>query len=115
MFSPSNTSLDANRLFEDQYEGRVVSWSGKLRSVEPFTYNYVFGWSPATKVVLEVSEVESSLYGEKTVLAIVQLPKEGVDPLQERIGQTIQVEGQLLRVDGFMRNVYLANGKWVTS
>jgi tetratricopeptide (TPR) repeat protein len=115
MFSPSNSSLDASRLFEDQYEGRIVSWSGKLRSVEPFTYDYVFGWSPATKAMLEVCEVESSLYGEKTVLAVVQLPREVAEPLKAKIDATIQVEGQLLRVDGFMRNVYLANGKWVAS
>ena len=113
MFSPNNSSLDSSRLFEDQYEGRIVSWSGKLRSVEPFTYDYVFGWSPATKAALEVCEVESSLYGEKTVLAVVQLPKEMAEPLTKMIGETIQVEGQLLRVDGFMRNVYLANGKWI--
>jgi hypothetical protein len=115
MFSSSNTSLDANRLFDDQYEGHVVSWSGKLRSVEPFTYDYVFGWTSAAKAVLEVCEVESNIYGEKMVLAVVQLPKEMADLLKEKIGQTIQVEGQLLRADGFMRNVYLAHGKCVAS
>jgi hypothetical protein len=111
LFRPGQSSLAASRTFEERYEGRAVSWQGKLTSVEGFTYDFVFGSQRGTKAILEVHEVTSDVYGPTKAQAVLQLPPEAREELRESVGGTFTFEGELLKADGLMRNVYVKNAK----
>lgn len=111
LFRPGQSSLAASRTFEERYEGRSVSWQGELKSVEGFTYDFVFGSQRGTKAVLEVHEVTSDVYGPTKAQAVLQLPPEARDELREAVGGTFAFEGELLKADGLMRNVYVTNAE----
>ena len=49
------------------------------------------------------------MFGEKTVLALVQLPKDADAELGAQVGQKVTVRGRLLKVDAFMRNIFIAD------
>ena len=110
LFGKSTSSLDVTRVFEERYEGKSVEWSGKLRQVDRFTYDYVFGNEPGTKAIVEVLELDTDVYGEREVLAVVELPAEAADQLAGQAGHAIAFTGRLLKVDGLMRSIYVASG-----
>jgi len=111
LFPPEASSFQIHRLFEERYKGRVVAWSGVLRSLESYSYDCVFGSDPGTRAVVEVFEVEGGLFGDSMVSAVVQLPPEALEALQENKGKTVDFEGCLEKVDGCMRNLYVSGGK----
>jgi len=111
LFDPKNSSLDADRIFEERYEGRTVNWSGVLQKTESYSYDFVLGNGPGTKAVVEVYELPSALYGGKKVLAVVAFPEDAAGSLEDAGGKPLEFEASLLKVDGFMRNLYLADGK----
>ena len=110
LFDTKNSSFDAKRLFEKRYQGKRIEWQGTLRSAESFSYDMVLGSDPGTKGVFEIYELPSTLYGERTVLAMVRLPAEAAETLKDRVGETFTFQGELLKVDGFMRNVFVTDG-----
>ncbi len=114
LFDPSRSSLDASRIFEEKYEGNEVKWSGTLKSADSYSYDFVLGSSPGTKAVFEVHKVKASFYGENAIFAVVQLPPEAKEELAGKIGEAIGFEGKLLKADGFMRNIYIREGKLTT-
>ena len=111
LFDPKHSSLDSNRVFEERYEGRDVEWTGKLVKVEAYPFDFVFGNEPGTKAVIEIHEVDSALYGDRKISAVVQLDEAALKGLEEGTGRSICFAGRLLRVDGFMRNIYVASGR----
>ncbi|MCZ6794171.1 MAG: tetratricopeptide repeat protein [Planctomycetota bacterium] len=115
LFDPKLSSLDASRIFDERYAGRTVRWSGKLTKAERFPFDYVFGGEPGTKAIVEVHDTGSTLYGDGKISAVVQLPEGAAEELKELEGQTVRFEGELLRVDGFMRNVYVAGARRLES
>jgi tetratricopeptide (TPR) repeat protein len=110
LFSPGRSSLDASRILEERYQGKHVDWSGVLKNVESYSFDWIFGSDPGTKAILEIYEVPSHVYGHDFVQAVLQL-KAGEDkPLRDCIGKTFSFEGTLWRADGLMRNLYLKDG-----
>lgn len=110
VFRSGHTSLDANRVFEERYQGQTVRWSGVLKRVESFSYDYVFGSEAGVKALLEIHDLTADAYGTKQVQAMVRLPPADEQALRERIGETVVFEGRLQQVDGLMRNVYVTDG-----
>lgn len=113
LFAGNKMSYQISRLFEQNYAGKTVRWSGRLRRVESYSFELVFGIKPGCKAVVSVHELETSGFGDRTVSAIVQFPKENLEPLQKREGQNLRFEGQLKKVDALMRNFYIADGRFV--
>ncbi len=81
-----------------------------MKSVEPFTYDMIFGSEPGTKATLEIHEIRGNAYCNNKVLALVQLPPNLEESLKDRIDQEIQFEGTLFKVDGFMKNLFISQG-----
>ena len=111
VFDPKNSSYNATRISEERFQGKRVSWDGTLRRVEPYTFDFVFGDGAGTKAVVEVCDVPARLFGETKVLTVVQLSEEAASTLELKIGQRLAFEGRLLKVDGFMRTFYVADGR----
>lgn len=111
LFGPDNLSYETNRLFEENYQGATVNWSGVLRRANSCTYDLVFGSSACTKAVLEIHELASVTYGNRTIQAVVQLPPEDLDVLHDRSGQPVQFRGRLVSCDPFMRNLFVADAE----
>lgn len=113
LFDPSYTSIDTSRVFDERFAGKRVRWTGTARSADAFSYDFVLGSEPGTKLVLEVHEIGSSFYGESKIQAVTRLPPEAAEELRDRVGGSLTIEGTLLKVDGFMKNVYLQEGRIV--
>lgn len=58
-----------------------IAWEGTLRSIESYAYDFVFGGAPSTKAQLE-----------------------------GRTGSRFAFTGRLLKADGFVRNLFVADG-----
>lgn len=110
LFQPGVNSFHVNQRFEQSYQGRRVRWTGKLVRVESFRFDLVFGSSPGVKAVIEIHESDSMTYGDRKIKAVVELPESEYTRLRERVKQEILFEGLLLKVDGFMRNIYVGSG-----
>lgn len=106
LFDPKVLSLDASKLFEERYLNRRVRWTGTLRQARDYAFDIVFGDEPGTKLVVDVHEVQGGAFG-RTVQALVRLPREALQAMQDRIGQPIAFEGRLISCDAFMRNLYV--------
>ena len=111
LFGTGVTSYHTGKIFEERYAGRRVRWSGKLRSVTTYTYDYVFGSGPGTKASFEVFLTEATAYSESWVLAVVQLPDEAKAGLEGHEGEGLAFEGVMKRADGFMKNLFLVDGR----
>ena len=110
LFNVKSSSYQTHRMFEEEYKGREIAWSGVLRTVEPYAYDCVFGSEPGTRAVLEVFEVEAGLYGENKVFAVMQLPEDAHEKWKDAGGETLNMEGRLEKIDGCMRNLYIVAG-----
>jgi hypothetical protein len=111
LFMHGHSSFDTQRIFEKQFADKHVTWSGTLRSIEKYSTDFVFGAEAALKVTIDVHELPPSLYGERTVLAFVKFPVELTDRLNDLKGSSVSFEGRLLKVDGFMRNLFITDGR----
>jgi hypothetical protein len=105
------SSVEVQRVFEEQYADRMVRWSGELERVESFASDFVFGTEPGTRAVVELYKVEQDYFGVHEVMAVLQLPPEAEEALASRVGERIEFEGRLVRVDPFVRNLFLADAR----
>jgi len=106
VFVPGGLSFEATRVFEADYQGMRVVWSGTLKSAEPYRYDFVFGSGAGVKATLVIHTAEVTAFGDGEVKAVIQLP-EGTADLASRKGERLTFSGTLLKVDGFMRNVFV--------
>ncbi len=110
LFSAKQSSFDAKRIFDERFAGKRIEWRGTLRSAEAYTYDLVLGSQAGTKASFEVYDLPEALFGEKKVLAITGLAPNAMAELEGKTGAAFTVTGELLKVDGFMRNLYVING-----
>lgn len=113
LFKAGASSADIERTFASTYLGQRVTWQGTLKSCQSTSFDFVFGNQPCTKTTLDLLEVEGGSFGRKSVQAIVQLPPEAKDTLEGKTGEKISFSGELLKVDGLMRNVFVRNATLV--
>lgn len=107
LFDPKRTSLDINRLFESRYLHSMVEWSGTLKSVEAYSYDFIFGNEPGARAVVEIHELADSAFGGAHVCAVIRLPADSRARLAGRTGETVSFRGRLVRVDALMKNVFV--------
>jgi hypothetical protein len=111
LFDPKLLSLDTSRIFDERYKGKVVVLNGRLKSVEPYPFDFVFGDKPGTKATFEVHEVEGTIFGKRKISAVVQLGPEAHELLIPLIGQQLSFTGRLHSVDGFVQNIFVTAGR----
>ncbi len=111
LFATRRMSTEVVRQFEDEYQGRRVRWQGKLERASSYYSDMVFGSEKGTKATFLVAEIQESSYGKREVRAIVQLPPAAEKELRERRGEELTFEGELVRCDAFVRNLFVAHGR----
>lgn len=113
LFGTDRMSYEIKQIFEERFEGRSIRWSGKLDRVSTYAFDGLFGRDPGTKAVFEIYEAGGSPYGGRTIQAVVQFPAGAIDALRPRTGQQTSFEGTLLSCDAYMRNLFVAGGRFV--
>lgn len=111
LFANAASSYEVSRLFEENYQGREVTWSGELQKVERNYSSFIFEHSDGMKATLKIDERPSPYYGTHNVLAVVHVPDAVGESLRDRTGEVVVITGTLVKADGLMRNVYLDYGR----
>ena len=107
LFAKENYSFDTMEIFESEYEGTTVAWSGILKRLRRFDYDRDFGDGPGVKAVFSIATLGTDLYAGREVDAIVRLPHGAEASLD--IGQRYQFSGVLSRCDPAMRNLFVSD------
>ncbi|MGD8727509.1 MAG: hypothetical protein PVH40_07680, partial [Gemmatimonadales bacterium] len=110
LFGGSIMSYQIEGVFDEQFRGQRVQWSGTLLSASRYPFDRVFGQSPGTKAVVQVHQAASG-GRRRSMRATVQLPLDTLIELRPKIGKPVAFEGELLECDGFMSTVYVGNGR----
>ncbi len=111
LFHPDNFSFDTIDLFETEYEGKSVRWSGELKRMRRFDHDRDFGDGPGTKAVFAVHTLTNDLFAGREIDAVVHLPQASTEGLEP--GETHTFTGTLARCDPAMRNLFVADGELV--
>ena len=104
LFGAERLSYEIERRFFQAFENSIVHWSGTVVQSRGFRSDGDFAGAGVKATVLIGVRGTSRLSRDK-VHAIVHLP-EGTILAQ---GEEVSFRGQFIHVDGFMRNLYVAN------
>ncbi len=107
LFESGLTSYRITRTFEERFAGKTVQWSGTLRRVDPYTVDLVFDGGPGCRAMIAVHTIASTGYGDQVVTAIVRYPRDSLQVLAAREGETLSFSGELKKIDALMRNIYV--------
>lgn len=107
LFQDRLSSYQITRRFEEEYEGEQVRWSGELKRVESYSYDLVFGEGPGCRAVVSIANLASTAYGDQFVSAIVDYPESALDGFRGQIGTKVEFAGEMRKVDGLMRHIYI--------
>lgn len=107
LFSPDLATTEVSRLFEREYHGKQVWWTGQARRLDEHSFDVVFG-KEGPVMVIDVYEIPDGFHRGQMVTALVYLQdSQGARSL---VGEQVSFSGTLLRCDAFMRNIYVADG-----
>jgi hypothetical protein len=107
LFRKENYSFDTMEIFENEYEGKSVAWSGELKRLRRFDHDRDFGDGPAVKAVFSIAVLETDIYAGRDVDAIVRLPHGAEEEME--IGGRYSFRGILSRCDPAMRNLFVTD------
>lgn len=108
LFGEARLSFETDAIFETEFHGRRIQWSGTVRRITRRQSDSDFAGHPLTKAVIGVASISNDLYGNVEVDAVVSLPPETANELQR--GDQVTFTGQLDKVDSLTRNIYITNG-----
>ncbi len=106
VFDENISGYESSAVFREEFKGRSVSWRGRLKQAEEFSYDSVFGSEPGAKALLEIAELATG-YGKLPVEAVVRLPVEELSVARERIGGESAFVGELVESDPYARRVFV--------
>jgi hypothetical protein len=112
IFDGNRLSFESEAQFAATYRGRQVQWRGTVKTARPYEEDLDFGDGPGTKAVITVASIQSDLYGNTEVDAVVAFPAEPGAPLAR--GDTVSFTGTLDKADAMMRNVFVRDGRLTT-
>jgi len=107
LFRKENYSFDTMEIFENEYEGKSVAWSGELKRLRRFDHDRDFGDGPAVKAVFSIAVLGTDIYAGRDVDAIVRLPHGAENDMD--IGGRYSFRGILSRCDPAMRNLFVTD------
>lgn len=111
VFGGDRLSFESEADFTTHHRGRRVRWSGRVKSTRAYDRDRDFGAGPGVKAVITVATIESDLYGNAAVDAVVALPTRLGAPLGR--GDMVSFTGTLDKADAMMRNVFVRDGALV--
>ena len=88
-----------------QLENATISWSGEVENVREYRTDSDFGSGPGVKATVLIGRLGESRLVSNQIHAIVGLPPDAVVERQ----RDISFSGTLLRIDRYMRNLYVAD------
>ncbi len=94
----------------DGIKGLRVSWTGKLKSVQEYGMDFNFNGGAGCKAAIDLCEVVNSSGIRSVVKASVQLPKGSSEALKSKYGQELRFSGEILKIEAFAREFFIANG-----
>ncbi|MGI9606574.1 MAG: hypothetical protein ACR2P0_10590 [Acidimicrobiales bacterium] len=104
LFASNRMGFEVEKLFETVYLGAHVTWTGEIDTMREYRMDSDFD-GHGTKTKILIGNLGNSRLVSSQVHAVVQLPPD----LTVSRGDTITFRGTLMRVDRFMRNVFVAN------
>jgi hypothetical protein len=110
LFETSRMSYEAKDLFEATYAGRTPTWTGKLERLSDYNTDMVFEGGPGTQALVALEPIQDGSF-TKDVHAIVQLTREQAELAKPLVGTEVTLTGKLVSCDGFMRKLFLADGR----
>jgi len=111
LFHEGALSYEIDQRFAGDFRGKAARGSGRLTRVEAYAYDFVFDGKDGARATFELGETAAGAYGSRKVVAIVQLPRAAAAELKGSVGRTLVFHGTLVKVDGFLRHVFLASGR----
>ena len=97
-------SFEVEKLFQDKYADKRVSWQGTVRSMRDYTSDHHFGETPGVKLAATIAKIKHKLYGKLKVDVVIALPS-GTQLLER--DDSVTVSGTLDFVDVTTRSIYL--------
>ncbi len=107
LFGSNRLGHEVDTRFLEAYHGRPVRWTGTVEQIRPYRGDRDFGSEEGQKAKVLIGNIGDGRLVTSRVEAVVQLP---TDAPVER-GDEITFTGTLLRIDRFMRNIYVAGGR----
>lgn len=108
LFTSHRQSYETEDYFLNTYVGQQVRWTGTIDRTREFRYDSVFDGT-GQRAVVKIGVRGNGVLVTSTVDAIVHFPSDL--PLGE--DEEITFEGELVRLDYYMRNLYVAGGRLV--
>lgn len=109
LFSASFPGEKEKALFSQQI-GKTVQWCGTLKSVYPYSSDFVFGKGPGVKATFEICEVSSGYGMKHKIKATVSFGEDAMAVLKGKNGETFNFTGTLLKMESFAREILLEKG-----
>jgi hypothetical protein len=106
LFGERHLSFEVERLFNEEFAGRDVEWSGTVKRPAGLMARRAFD-DDREVLVLEVASLQDELYGTTAIDAIVSFPPGSAPDL----GDTVRFTGRLVDVDGVSKDLYVADGE----
>ncbi len=108
LFTSHRQSYETEDYFLTTYFGMTVQWTGTLERTREFRYDSVFDGT-GQRAVVKIGVRGNGVLVTSTVDAIVHFPLDVA--LTE--DQEVRFEGELVRLDFYMRNLYIADGRMI--
>lgn len=109
LFGENRLSFETTSLFDERFAGTPVAWSGTVKRSTLSDADRDFGGGPITKAVVRIATIAHDLYGQAEVDAIVAFPPN----VRLTDGSEVTFRGRLVKVDGLIRNLFVADGELV--
>ena len=109
LFSASFPGEKEKALFQ-KVIGQTIQWRGTLKSVYPYSTDFVFGKGPGAKAVFEICEIASSYGMKNKIKATVSFREEAMTVLKGQTGKEFSFTGVLLKMEGFSREILVEKG-----
>ena len=101
---------EKEKAFFNQQIGKTVQWSGTLKSVYPYSSDFVFGKGPGVKATFEICETASGYGMKQKIKATVSFSEETLAVLKGKNGAIFTFTGTLLKMESFAREILLEKG-----
>ena len=89
---------------------RPKAKKGTLKSVYPYSSDFVFGKGPGTKATFEIAEVASGYGMKNKIKATVSFSADTIAQLKGNSGKTFSFSGSLLKFEPFAREILVEKG-----
>ncbi len=96
--------MEIEKTFVAQYQGRIVSGTGLLRSWGENSYDFVFGTGKFIKAMVEMPLEKSVSNLHSSFQVVIKLP---VSVRSTEHGKPYAYKGKLIKVDALMRQLYV--------